>query len=489
MVGWAGAMNDPDLPPPWWCGAPYPLRRPGPLAETPLVEEPGLADWLTIVLRSMTTVEEWHGPLSRRGAEPVCLWLVHAEQTKAAGRVRKTQDGGAEYDIGVPPEIAHSTDLGVVSRWLLEACLAGLQRVGVALDLDGPSLRTVGRREPSLVGSGPRLARMCDGVVLDPRGAVVVRSRGSGNGASTWPELAALGVGGWEAGGYEAFVIGDPGGGGVPDEGVGPVPFDFTAISYPIFVEELVARPHTQLVVVRPVGAGESLREARGVLQAQVSRAGAAAGLRARSAGRDGDVLWVVLARVRSTGRAAGDVAQRPEGDNPMTEDEFWTIIDSARSEAGSGWYGQIDALRDALASRSTAEIAGFIEHFGGAHDRLNCLDVVVATELAGIAGGEDQFTDILSFVVAHGRAVFERVRVDPDALAELKWDPNSLDEFAAAEEFASVAYELYEAAGGQAELRYLEERAEPSGEEPDRAETALRIRFPRLSSRAHGRK
>src|SRR5690606_25467601 len=108
----------------------------------------------------------------------------------------------------------------------------------------------------------------------------------------------------------------------------------------------------------------------------------------------------------------------------PMSEDEFWTLIDDARAAAGVSEVvedadGIVEALTELLSKRTPEEIFAF-EHRLGLCFRECFLD-----PLWGVAyivnGGcsDDGFDYALGWLIAQGRAHYEAALKDPQAMVD----------------------------------------------------------------------
>jgi hypothetical protein len=108
-----------------------------------------------------------------------------------------------------------------------------------------------------------------------------------------------------------------------------------------------------------------------------------------------------------------------------MLVDDFWQIVELARSDAGvtddrlSG-----DAVATALTERLAAlpldEILDFDEQYHEVIRRLQQWELCAACFLITGYISDDTFTDFKAGVIAMGRNAFERIAADPDAaLAE----------------------------------------------------------------------
>lgn len=135
-----------------------------------------------------------------------------------------------------------------------------------------------------------------------------------------------------------------------------------------------------------------------------------------------------------------------------MNDEDFWSLIERTRRRARWGWRGsatsrQARAVAKALKSLPDAEVIAF---------RRKLYDKVALAHDWGIwaagyaaAGGmsDDSFRDFRVWLVHQGHAAFDRVRADPDSLAELAWDSRGED-FSAAEDLGYLADEALEERG-----------------------------------------
>src|SRR5687767_7871008 len=169
-----------------------------------------------------------------------------------------------------------------------------------------------------------------------------------------------------------------------------------------------------------------------------------------------------------------------------VDEDEFWDIVASTRGGASAGIAEQPAALRELLMRRPVADAVAFQRILEDVSARADTRDMGHAAGLLLGGVGSDGFTDFRIWLVCHGRPTFERALADPDTVVDLPSDEGEED-FAHAELFGYLAYEVYEDRTG----------GEPDPEDGSVAgttdhapydEAALRARFPRLWARAEGR-
>ncbi|MFE7243644.1 DUF4240 domain-containing protein [Streptomyces sp. NPDC057580] len=101
-----------------------------------------------------------------------------------------------------------------------------------------------------------------------------------------------------------------------------------------------------------------------------------------------------------------------------METDEFWHLIETARSQAEEcGAFDQ--ALVGLLAARSKREILEYQERFDELHGALYRWDVWAAAYLIGGGCSDDSFVDFRAGVIAQGRGWYEQIALNPDDLAE----------------------------------------------------------------------
>ena len=93
-----------------------------------------------------------------------------------------------------------------------------------------------------------------------------------------------------------------------------------------------------------------------------------------------------------------------------MDVDRFWAIIDGAPDE---------DALRTALEPLSREELADFAGLLYEFRRRAERRDVWGAGYTLEGGMSDDSFTDFCSWLISCGRAAYEAVLIDPDALAD----------------------------------------------------------------------
>jgi hypothetical protein len=156
--------------------------------------------------------------------------------------------------------------------------------------------------------------------------------------------------------------------------------------------------------------------------------------------------------------------------------DEFWALIESARAEvverAGDHGKALADVLRLRLVAMPRSEILDFYGRLSEATSAVARWDVWAAAYLIGGGCSDDSFADFRAGLVALGRDWYERVRADPDVLAEHPWVrqavENSGERVVFAEAMNHAASRAYAEVSGDDEAFYeaWESRARQTGDE-----------------------
>jgi hypothetical protein len=128
-----------------------------------------------------------------------------------------------------------------------------------------------------------------------------------------------------------------------------------------------------------------------------------------------------------------------------MTKDEFWALIDSARDEKGDT-FETAENLREALEKRPLADVIAFMATLGQLLEESYTLGLRGATTLAHGGCSDDQFEAFRGWLLAQGRAVFEKVLADPDSLVEVLPEADKAE----SEQMLYVGALAHEAATGE---------------------------------------
>lgn len=130
-----------------------------------------------------------------------------------------------------------------------------------------------------------------------------------------------------------------------------------------------------------------------------------------------------------------------------MNREQFWSLIDRTRGEAGGDPEAHIDVLTAEL-SRMTAEDAvEFDAIFFGFHVRAYDWKLWAAAYLIGGGCSDDGFADFRGWLISKGEHCFEAVLKDPDTLAEIVSDADGDGQV---EGFQYVGFRAWEAITGE---------------------------------------
>jgi hypothetical protein len=176
-----------------------------------------------------------------------------------------------------------------------------------------------------------------------------------------------------------------------------------------------------------------------------------------------------------------------------VRREEFWAIVGETREEAEQSRrpgerviQSHLRTLKRRLMTLPDSDLLSFGVHLDRVRVEANSWDLWGAGYLALGGMSDDAFIDFRTWLISHGQEVYERVRADPDALAELAWDDDEED-FADAEEWGYLPDEVYEDRTGDEPAREGGDdqgASEPAGEPFPEDEGVLAVRYPRLASK-----
>ncbi|MCW2921598.1 MAG: hypothetical protein JWL76_1472 [Thermoleophilia bacterium] len=161
---------------------------------------------------------------------------------------------------------------------------------------------------------------------------------------------------------------------------------------------------------------------------------------------------------------------------DPMDEDQFWTVIEHARTSGVT----TPSSLRAALTALGDDELERFQARWDDLKDALYRWDLWAAAYLLNGGCSDDGFEYFRCYLLAQGRDVVTLSISDPDGLAEAGLAPEDDVEW---EDFCYVAAEVYEGrTGNDLPRRSVATMDDPAGHPWDEAD--LPDRFPRLHAR-----
>lgn len=171
-----------------------------------------------------------------------------------------------------------------------------------------------------------------------------------------------------------------------------------------------------------------------------------------------------------------------------MTEDDFWGFLEACWPPGPVDERSLDPAFEErfgpTLTTASDEALIGFVRHFRALQSRAFTWKLWAAGHLA-LGGGDDSFSDFRSWLILHGRIVYETVLTDPDALVDLSWRTDEED-FAIAEICSYLPAQVWEERHGT-ELPGSDEDfvTDPEGEPfPEDDDEWFAANFPRLSAK-----
>ena len=127
-----------------------------------------------------------------------------------------------------------------------------------------------------------------------------------------------------------------------------------------------------------------------------------------------------------------------------MTRDEFWKIIDDAAAEGDAS--DTAEAVQETLKSLTLQDILAFDKHMDALMAESYTWSLWGAAYLINGGCSDDGFDYFRGWLIAQGRAVFEKAMANPDSLA----DYPGTEEEVECEEMLSVARSAYDSVTGE---------------------------------------
>ena len=144
-----------------------------------------------------------------------------------------------------------------------------------------------------------------------------------------------------------------------------------------------------------------------------------------------------------------------------MTREEFWELIDAARSVAMFDRARLPGALHDELSEMDEGELLAFIRHFEDLRAESFRQDLFAAAWIAGGGAADDDFSDFRDWLITLGREAFEDALHDPQRILDHAEPADLRDPFDAG--VAAAMYDVLEALTGTRELPPDLRRAQPA--------------------------
>jgi hypothetical protein len=109
-----------------------------------------------------------------------------------------------------------------------------------------------------------------------------------------------------------------------------------------------------------------------------------------------------------------------------MTEDQFWSIIDTSLADAEGDQNAQCEAIEAALVALPPTIVLGFQAAFNRLHAKSYIEKLWGAAYVMNGGCSDDGFDYFRGWLIAQGRATFEAALADPDSLAGHIGEPNA---------------------------------------------------------------
>jgi hypothetical protein len=126
-----------------------------------------------------------------------------------------------------------------------------------------------------------------------------------------------------------------------------------------------------------------------------------------------------------------------------MTRDEFWSLIESTRTDGDP--YEHTEAIQAMLSQQSPEDVVAFEEHMADLLSTSYSWDLWGAAYLINGGCSDDGFDYFRGWLISQGKTVFDRALADPDSLADLP----ELEADVECEEMLYVANAAYEQVTG----------------------------------------
>lgn len=169
-----------------------------------------------------------------------------------------------------------------------------------------------------------------------------------------------------------------------------------------------------------------------------------------------------------------------------MPDDKFWNII-ATITEPHINPDSRTETLRAELNELSLEGVISFEVAFRRFLNKAYTWDLWGAAYVIHGGCSDDGFEYFRRWLVSRGREVYEASLADPDSLARIELQPTGPDGVWEFEEIYYVALEVFEAKGGEGDVRdHSEPEAGlvgpgPSGEPFAEDEAHLKQRYPKL--------
>lgn len=299
-VEWNDLTNDREFPLPWWLGPRLTLESEIPGEHYLSVAHPRLHAVAESAVRRLLDIPSWGQFLSARGYGVVSIALC-AESPHSVAGLHGGGSGLIFYGVPVPGDVAANPDAHAVVRWLVDKCVDACVQLSDQLRVPRPVIRIDSADSPAvewLYGcagepTGQRVSELPP--VGTDSGVGYLLGREFGDHVRAFPLAERLSHG--------PHVLGRPSATlptgqlrGVAVAPTLPSHYDFSAVQYPAYLDDVMSRPGALLLAWKAIHSASGVDSALQVLRNEIRRTVAMGSLEAHTSGRDGDVLWILLA-------------------------------------------------------------------------------------------------------------------------------------------------------------------------------------------------
>lgn len=129
---------------------------------------------------------------------------------------------------------------------------------------------------------------------------------------------------------------------------------------------------------------------------------------------------------------------------SPMTNAEFWAIVDGAAKVAKGDNERFFEAVRNRLGEEAAERLIGFKLELERELDRAYRWDLWGAAYVTLGGCSDDMFEYFRAWMISRGKAVFEAALADPESLASVKLKDDPVDD-CWCEELLCLPSQVYE--------------------------------------------
>jgi hypothetical protein len=164
-----------------------------------------------------------------------------------------------------------------------------------------------------------------------------------------------------------------------------------------------------------------------------------------------------------------------------MDEDQFWSIIQTAKDNSNGDYEQQQEELANQLRKLTPEQIILFANRFRYFRGQANTWELWGAIYIIHGGCGDDSFNDFREWVIGQGRDFYYNITKDPDSLVE--FDTDTMDHI----EWEGLGYipsTVFKEMTGQDMPYPFKENQETTGKEWAEESDDLKNMLPRLAAK-----